>query len=105
MRAQDASQRLHLAMMLRASPIIASAIVTNLNGSKYFDIFILELGCEMRMATADITPRPLDASWNRVTRCGGVCVGVCVFVCACIRVCAYVFARELAPRICACMRQ
>ena len=66
---QDASQRLHLAMLLHDSPIIAHALLTSVRGAKYFDVFVLELGCEMRVNVSEVTPRPLDASWNRVTGC------------------------------------
>ena len=82
---QAASTKLHLAMLLRASPIIAEAIVTNCKGAKFFDIFVLDIGCEHRVNVGDIVPGPLDPAWNTVTGCAPLTLDsgrhiVCIFV-------------------------
>ncbi len=34
------------------------------------DVYVAELGTELRLHTADLVPGPVEASWNSVTRCG-----------------------------------
>ncbi|KAK9807135.1 hypothetical protein WJX73_009531 [Symbiochloris irregularis] len=64
--AQDASQHLHLGRLLRDKPIITQGVVLNLRGSKFFDIFVPEIGFETRVTIpGDLYPRPIDVKWDR----------------------------------------
>ncbi len=67
---QDASLRLYMCVLLRARPILASAVVMGLNGDRFLDVYVAELGTELRLHTADLVPGPVEASWNSVTGCG-----------------------------------
>ena len=69
--AQDASLRLYMCVLLRARPMLASAVVMGLNGDRFLDVYVAELGIELRLFTADLVPGPVEASWNCVTRCCG----------------------------------
>jgi len=67
---QDASLRLYMCVLLRARPTLASAVVMGLNGDRFLDVYVAELGTELRLHTADLVPGPVEASWNSVTGCG-----------------------------------
>ena len=77
---QDASQRLHLALLLQRTPLVTQAILVSCKGPKFFDVFVPQLGCEARVDVCCITPRPLDASWDRASMCVRL-------LCACVCVC------------------
>ena len=46
--------RLYLATMLQRQPVIADAIVSSLNGSRFVDVYIPVFGMECRLYTADM---------------------------------------------------
>ena len=58
-----------MCVLLRARPVLASAVVMGLNGDRFLSVYVAELGCELQVYTADIVPGPVEASWNSVTRC------------------------------------
>lgn len=58
-----------MCVLLRARPVLASAVVMGLNGDRFLNVYVAELGCELQLYTADIEPGPVEASWNSVTRC------------------------------------
>lgn len=64
---QDASSRLYLCLMLRAQPRVLESIVTVVNGSKFFDIYIPTLGIEARIQVNEMLPA-VAAVWNREGR-------------------------------------
>ena len=64
---QDASSLLYLCVMLRKQPRAEIAVVTVVNGSRFFDIYIPALGMEARIQVNEITPS-VDASWDSESR-------------------------------------
>ena len=60
---QDASSLLYLCVMLRKQPRVENAIVTIVNGSRFFDIYIPSLGLEARININEILPA-VEATWN-----------------------------------------
>lgn len=53
--------------MLRKQPRVESAIVTTVNGSRFFDMYIPSLGLEARINVIEVLPT-VDASWNAEQR-------------------------------------
>lgn len=66
---QDASSRLFLCLLLRARPVVAEAVLTILNGPKFFDLYVPTLGVESRIHIADILPASA-ATWDAEQRQG-----------------------------------
>ena len=60
---QDASSLLYLCVMLRKQPRAETAVVTIVNGSRFFDIYIPSLGLEARININEILP-PVEAAWD-----------------------------------------
>ena len=58
-----------MCVLLRARPILANAVVMGLNGDRFLDVYVAELGTELRLHVADLVPGPVEASWNSVIRC------------------------------------
>ena len=54
--------------MLRKQPRVETAVVTNVNGSRFFDLYIPSLGLEARINTNEIVPA-VDATWDANLRC------------------------------------
>ena len=61
--------RLFLCAMLARKPVVSQAIVTGLNGARFFDVYVPELGLELRLQCEDIQPAPALADWNKDARC------------------------------------
>lgn len=49
--------------MLRKQPRVETAVVTIVNGSRFFDVYIPSLGLEARINTSEIVPA-VEARWN-----------------------------------------
>ncbi len=64
---QDASSLLYLCVMLRKRPRVETAIVTIVNGNRFFDIYIPTLGLEARINTNEIVPA-VEARWDAASR-------------------------------------
>lgn len=64
---QDASSLLYLCVMLRKQPRVETGMVTLVNGSRFFDLYIPSLGLESRININEILP-PVDASWDPSVR-------------------------------------
>ena len=60
--------RLFLCAMLARRPVVSQAIVTGLNGARFFDLYVPELGLELRIQSEDIQPAPMLADWNKDAR-------------------------------------
>jgi len=52
--AQDNSMKLYFAIMLKYRPAKATALVTSVNGPKWFDVFVVEFGLEARVWVEDM---------------------------------------------------
>ena len=61
--------RLFLCAMLARKPVVSQAIVTGLNGQRFFDLYVPELGLELRIQSEDIQPAPILTDWNKDARC------------------------------------
>ncbi len=61
--------RLFLCAMLARKPVVSQAIVTGLNGARFFDLYVPELGLELRIQCEDIQPAPVLTDWNKDARC------------------------------------
>ncbi len=61
--------RLFLCALLARKPIVTQGIVTGLNGDRFFDLYVPELGLELRIQTVDIQPAPVLSDWNKDARC------------------------------------
>jgi len=66
---QETSMRLFLCALLARKPIVTQGIVTGLNGDRFFDMYVPELGLELRIQTVDIQPAPVLSDWNKDARC------------------------------------
>jgi len=61
--------RLFLCALLARKPVVTQGIVTGLNGDRFFDLYVPELGLELRIQTVDIQPAPVLNDWNKDARC------------------------------------
>ena len=61
--------RLFLCTLLARKPVVAQAVVTGLNGARFFDLYVPELGLELRMQCEEIQPAPVLTDWNKDARC------------------------------------
>jgi hypothetical protein len=61
--------RLFLCTLLAYKPVVAQAIVTGLNGARFFDLYVPELGLELRIQCEEIQPAPVLTDWNKNARC------------------------------------
>lgn len=66
--------RLFLCAMLARKPVVSQAIVTGLNGARFFDVYVPELGLELRIQCEDIQPAPVLTDWNKDARCDLSCL-------------------------------
>jgi len=53
---QDASSTLYLCVLLRRQPRVEEAMVTIVNGSRFFWVYVPTLGLEIQITTANIVP-------------------------------------------------
>ena len=68
--------------MLRKQPRVETAVVTIVNGSRSFDMYIPSLGLEARINTAEIVPA-VEAKWDadlRYTISSAIYVPECVII-------------------------
>ncbi|KAK9829114.1 hypothetical protein WJX72_003965 [[Myrmecia] bisecta] len=63
---QDASLRLYLCVMLRLRPTFTEGVVLNLNGNRFFDVYLPEFGLDCRIHTDQMNG--IEADWNAVTK-------------------------------------
>lgn len=61
--------RLFLCVLLARKPMVTQAVVTGLNGPRFFDVYLPELGLELRIQSEEIQPAPVLADWNKDARC------------------------------------
>ncbi|BDA45360.1 DIS3-like exonuclease 2 [Coccomyxa sp. Obi] len=61
---QEASARLYLAVLLRRRPLLTEGIVMGLNGARFLDVYIPDLGTELRIQVEDIAPAPVYGDWD-----------------------------------------
>jgi hypothetical protein len=66
---QDASTRLYLCVLLRSKPLLAEAIVMALNGARFLDVYVHEVGLELRVQVDEIVPGPVAAKWDGQAKC------------------------------------
>jgi hypothetical protein len=66
---QETSIRLYLCTLLARKPVVAQAVVTGLNGARFFDLYVSELGLELRIQCEEIQPAPILTDWNKEARC------------------------------------
>ena len=65
--AQDGALKLYLASFLLEKPQVFEGIVANLGGHLFFDVYIPDLGMDVRVWTADALKggqKAIDAKWN-----------------------------------------
>lgn len=65
---QEASSRLYLAVLLRRRPRICEAVVMGLAGSKFLDLYIPDLGIELRVHVGEIAPAPVYGDWDSANK-------------------------------------
>ncbi len=73
MAAQEASSRLYLCVLLRSKPLLAEAVITGLNGSRFLDVYVPEIGVELRINVNEIVPGPVRADWDPQAKCAPCC--------------------------------
>ena len=54
--------RLFLCAMLARRPVVSQAIVTGLNGARFFDLYVPELGLELRILTSGLASMHLSTA-------------------------------------------
>ena len=70
---QEASSRLYLCVLLRAKPLLAQAVITGLNGSRFLDVYVPDIGVELRVNVDEIVPGPARADWDAQAKCAPRC--------------------------------
>eukprot|EP00200_Dunaliella_tertiolecta_P013933 CAMPEP_0202393696 /NCGR_PEP_ID=MMETSP1127-20130417/93044_1 /ASSEMBLY_ACC=CAM_ASM_000462 /TAXON_ID=3047 /ORGANISM="Dunaliella tertiolecta, Strain CCMP1320" /LENGTH=1176 /DNA_ID=CAMNT_0048996285 /DNA_START=55 /DNA_END=3585 /DNA_ORIENTATION=+ len=65
--AQDASLKLYLCCLLRRAPVVTEAIVTNVGGNRFFDVYLTSYGMSTRIQV-DQQGVDLDSQWSDTTR-------------------------------------
>lgn len=61
---QEASARLYLAVLLRRRPLLTEGVVMGLNGARFLDVYIPDIGTELRIQVEDIAPAPVYGDWD-----------------------------------------
>jgi DIS3-like exonuclease 2 len=69
--AQDASLRLHLCCMLREAPRVADGVVLMCGGDKFFNVWVPEMGVDVRCATTRARAHGRGRGWGCGVQCGG----------------------------------
>ena len=70
---QDASSALYLCVLLRRQPRVEQAVVTIVNGSRFFWVYVPSLGLEVQITTATIVPA-VTTAWDLDNRCALQCL-------------------------------
>lgn len=66
---QEASSRLYLAVLLRRRPLLCEGVVMGLNCSRFLDVYIPDIGIELRIQVEDIVPAPVYGDWDDKAKC------------------------------------
>ncbi len=61
---QEASSRLYLAVLLRRRPLLCEGVVMGLNGARFLDVYVPDIGIELRIQVEDIAPAPVYGDWD-----------------------------------------
>ena len=65
---QDASLKLYLCVMLRLHPRVCEAVMLQLGGPRFMDLYVPEFGVEVRIQVAEMLPAPVHGEWSPATK-------------------------------------
>ena len=65
---QDASLKLYLCVMLRLHPRVCEAVMLQLGGRRFMDLYVPEFGVEIRIQVEEMLPAPVHGEWSPATK-------------------------------------